>query len=145
MAVFAGNLLMKPGTTPVLRRFGFRPVLSGQRAPQRGGDRRLRRASAPATPLWLAALVLFIGGMTRSMQFTALNTIAFADVPQRGMANANTLFSTAFQLAMGLGVALGAVAWRIGEALSPSDDPATPFRIAFVIVGFVALLGLVDC
>jgi EmrB/QacA subfamily drug resistance transporter len=144
MAVFAGNLLMKPMTTPVLRRFGFRPVLIAN-----GLINAAAIAACAAftlrTPLPAAALVLFVGGMARSMQFTALNTIAFADVPQRGMANANTLFSTAFQLAMGLGVALGAVAWRIGQAAAPASDAAMPFRIAFLIVAGVALLGVVDC
>src|SRR5664279_2189818 len=104
IAVFAGNLLMKPGTTPVLRRFGFRPVLLVNGIINSAAIAACAALSAE-TPLALAALILFIGGMTRSMQFTALNTIAFADVPQRAMANANTLFSTAFQLAMGLGVA----------------------------------------
>lgn len=79
------------------------------------------------------------------MQFTALNSIAFADVPKDGMSDANTLFSTAFQLAMGLGVALGAIAWRIGEQFSHGSDPALPFRIAFLIVAAVALCSLIDC
>ena len=144
MAVFAGNLLMKPLTTPVLRQFGFRPVLLWNGL-LNAALITACGAFTTATPLWLACLVLFAGGMARSMQFTALNTIAFADVPTRGMANANTIFSTMFQLAMGLGVALGAIGWRVGQALSPSGAPAMPFRIAFVIVGFVALLGLIDC
>ena len=45
---------------------------------------------------------------------------------------------------MGLGVALGAIAWRIGEAVSLSHDPATPFRIAFLIVAAVSLIGVLD-
>ena len=144
MAVFAGNLLMKPMTTRVLRRFGFKTVLVGN-----GLINAAAIASCAAftthTPLALACLVLFIGGMTRSMQFTALNTIAFSDVPERGMANANTLFSTAFQIAMGLGVALGAMAWRFGEIIAEPGDAATPFRVAFLVVAFVALLGIIDC
>jgi hypothetical protein len=60
------------------------------------------------------------------------------------MSSANTLFSTAFQLAIGLGIALGAVAWRIGDAVAGSDGPAWPFRIAFLIVAAVALTGVVD-
>ena len=60
------------------------------------------------------------------------------------MSGANTLFSTAFQLAMGLGVALGAIAWRLGEAVAPSPDPAAPFRVAFLIVAAVSLIGVWD-
>lgn len=143
MAVFAGNLTMKPMTTAVMRRFGLRRVLVIN-----GALNALLIAAcallAPGMPVWLICLVLFLGGMSRSMQFTALNTIAFADIGKAGMRDANTLFSTAFQLAMGLGVALGAIAWRIGEITAPSGDPATPFRIAFVLVGIVAALGTID-
>jgi hypothetical protein len=89
--------------------------------------------------------VLFVGGLTRSMQFSAYNTIAFADIPKPRLAVANTLFSTVFQLAMGLGVALGA---RLGHMalgwLVPGALPAGEFRIAFVLVAMVGLAALAD-
>ncbi|MFT3799590.1 MAG: MFS transporter [Burkholderiaceae bacterium] len=143
MAVFAGNLAMKPMTTPVMRRFGFRPVLivNGVLNAALIGACAL---FASRMPLSLICAVLFLGGMARSMQFTALNSIAFSDVPQPQMPDANTLFSTAFQLAMGLGVALGAIAWRIGESLAPGAGADVPFRIAFLIVAATSLLAVVD-
>lgn len=88
---------MKPMTTSVLRRYGFRRVLIVN-----GLINAVTMAGiAVAQPLWLLCIGLFIGGMSRSMQFTAINTLAFADVPQSQMTNANTLFSAAFQLAIG--------------------------------------------
>jgi len=143
MAVFAGNLTMKPLTTRVMRRFGFRPVLvvNGLLNAALIGACAL---FAQEMPLSLICGVLFLGGMARSMQFTALNTIAFSDVPQVQMASANTLFSTAFQLAMGLGIALGAIAWRIGKAVAPGADAASAFRIAFLVVAAISLLAVVD-
>jgi hypothetical protein len=145
MAVFAGNLGIKPATTPILRRFGFRNVLIVN-----GVLNTLAigacAAIGPYMPLPVICLVLFISGVTRSMQFTALSTIAFADVPQASMSGANTLFSTALQLSMGLGVALGAVAWRLGEAVAPVGmPPALPFRIAFLLVALISLAGVMDC
>lgn len=144
MAVFAGNLTMKMATTQVLRRFGFRPVLIVN-----GVFNALAIAACaaigPLLPVPVICAILFIGGATRSMQFTAFNTIAFADVPQPAMSAANTLFSTLFQLAMGLGVALGAIAWRAGEAMAPlGAAPAWPFRIAFLLVAAVSLIGVAD-
>ncbi|OZI64136.1 MFS transporter [Bordetella genomosp. 1] len=147
IAVFAGNLLMKVYTTRVLRRFGFRPTLLVN-----GLINALALMACafigPDTPVAATAVLLFVGGMARSMQFTALNTLAFADVPQEGMSAANTLFSTVFQLAIGMGVALGAVSIRLGEWAAPflhlQDLPGIPFRLAFVAVGLVALLGLAD-
>ncbi|MGC4028491.1 MAG: MFS transporter [Steroidobacteraceae bacterium] len=143
MAVFAGNLAMKTVTTRVLQRFGFRPVLVVNgliNAALIGACALFGRQM----PLPLICAVLFLGGMARSMQFTALSSIAFSDVPQAQMPHANTLFSTVFQLAMGLGVALGAIAWRIGESIAPGADAATPFRIAFLVVAAVSLLAVAD-
>jgi EmrB/QacA subfamily drug resistance transporter len=143
MAMFAGNLVMKPLTTPLLRRFGFRSVLVANGLLNAVTIAAFAGFTA-TTSLWLVCLVLFVGGLSRSTQFTALNTIAFADVEPSAMSSANTLFSTAFQLAIGLGVALGAIAWRVGDAVAGSEGPAWPFRIAFLIVAAVALAGVVD-
>ena len=82
MAVFAGNFAMKPMTTRILRRFGFRPALLVNGVL----DVTAIAACAAFTPgmsLVAICVVLFLGGMTRSMQFTALNTIAFADIRSR--------------------------------------------------------------
>lgn len=143
MAVFAGNLAIKPLTTRIMRRFGFRRVLLCNGLANAAMIAACALFSA-ATPLWLMGLILFFGGATRSMQFTALNSIAFADMPDTRMVDANTLFSTAFQLAMGLGIALGALAWRLGGTLVGGGDSATPFRVAFLVVALVALLGMAD-
>lgn len=147
IAVFAGNLAMKSRTTAVLRRFGFKPVLvtNGLLNVAALGAFALLN---PGSPVWLIAAILFVGGMTRSMQFTALNTIAFVDVPQARMAAANTLSSTISQLAMGLGVAVGALAVRAGAWLAPAiglaQVPAIGYRIAFLLVALVGLAGLAD-
>ncbi|CAN5253731.1 MFS transporter [soil metagenome] len=144
VAVFAGNLMMKPGTGWVLRRFGFRQVLIW--------NGLINAASiaacalfTPATPIAAMVVVLFIGGLSRSMQFTALNTIAFADIAQPRMNGANTLFSTALQVSLGLGIAAGAISVRLGSALSGwigiADEPAIAFRLAFVLIAGVALAG----
>jgi len=148
LAVFAGNLAMKPTTTPILRRFGFKPVLIVN-----GILNAIFIAAcalfSPDTPLWFVVPVLFIGGMCRSMHFTALNTIAFADIPPQQMTGANTLFSTAFQLTMGMGIAVGAIGIRIGQAISAplgaSGIVAIEFRLAFVMLGIIALLAVLDC
>jgi EmrB/QacA subfamily drug resistance transporter len=143
MAVFAGNLLMKPWTTPILRRFGFRPVLIVN------GLINVAAIAACALisetlPLAAACAILFASGLVRSMQFTTLNTIAFADVPPGILSGANTLSAAVEQLASGLGIAVGAFAWHIGTALAPSlgAAPALPFRIAFVVVALFPLLAL---
>jgi EmrB/QacA subfamily drug resistance transporter len=146
LAVFAGNLLIKPFTTPILRRFSFRGVLVVN---------GLLNAAAifacafltPATPVVIIVCLLFISGLTRSMQFTALGTLAFADIAEDRMSGANTLLNIAQQMAMGMGIALGAVALRIAGLFDPTASGVIPlanFHIAFVIAGLIALIGVID-
>ena len=102
----------------------------------------------PGTPVWLILLVLYLGGVFRSIQFTGISTLAFADVPSAQMSYANTLFSTATQLAVGLGISLGAIGIRIGanvsEWLGLSAIPGISFRLAFVAIALICLIGMVD-
>jgi hypothetical protein len=81
------------------------------------------------------------------MQFTALNTLAFADVPERRMSGANTLFNIAQQMTLGLGIALGAASLRLAplfHAGAGGEVSLLDFRIAFLVVGLMALLAIVD-
>ena len=147
LAVFAGNLTIKPATTPLIRRFGFRRLLliNG------GLNVTALLACAcltPQTPTWVTLLVLYLGGVFRSIQFTGVSTLAFADVPPPQMSDANTLFSTASQLATGLGITLGAIGIRLGEKVSAWSGlaavPGISFRLAFAFIALICLLGMVD-
>jgi EmrB/QacA subfamily drug resistance transporter len=147
IAVFAGNLAMKPATTPILRRFGFKPVLIANGIVNASSFLACAFISA-TTPVVLIVAILFIGGLTRSMQFTAVNTIAFADISKAERSGANTLFATASQLSAGMGIAFGAIAIRVSHAVLAAGGigaaPAADFRFAFVIVALVAALGVLD-
>jgi EmrB/QacA subfamily drug resistance transporter len=144
--VFAGNLAMKPATTGILKLLGFRTtlLLNGLLA-------TLALLAVvlltPATPYPIVAFVLFTGGLFRSMQFTALGTIGFADVPAEEMSGANSLATTVGGLTFGLGVATGAIGLRLGAWLNHnrSDVPTLPdFRVAFIAVAALVLLSLYD-
>ena len=147
LTMFAGNLLMKSATTPLLRNFGFRRVLitngilSGALIIACG-------FLVPGTPRIAIMGLLFIHGLSRSMQFTSLNTLAFVDIPKALMSSATSFSAVVQQMGMGLGVAVGAVMLR-AAAWIRSEHAGTPslmdFHIAFWIVGFMALLAVVDC
>jgi MFS family permease len=149
MAVFAGNIAMKPATTPIMRRFGFKPVLVTN-----GILNALLVLACvlitPSSPRIAVVALLFAGGLTRSMQFTALNTLAFSDIGKSEMSGANTLFSTAFQLSSGMGVVLGAVCIRMADAGvrlmhgALATSPGIDFRLSFVLLGIVSFLGIAD-
>jgi predicted MFS family arabinose efflux permease len=84
--------------------------------------------------------VLLVGGLFRSLQFTSVNTIAFAEVDPRRMSRATSLVSVAQQLSISTGVAVGALVvetvlrFKGHENLSAADFPP-----AFVIVGGIAV------
>jgi len=138
LAVFVGNLTIKPATTPLLRGLGFKKLLLIN-----GALNVLALLACafltPQTPVWVIMLVLYLGGVFRSIQFTAISTLAFADVPSPQMSYANTLFSTA---------TLGAIGIRIGELCSEMLGidalPGISFRLAFVAIALVCLLGMFD-
>ncbi len=68
----------------------------------------------PTTPVAVTVVVLFAGGLARSMQFGVLNTLSFADVPPALISGANSLAAVVQQMGIGLGVAVGAAGctWR---------------------------------
>lgn len=139
VALFAGNLGIKPATTPLLRRLGFRTVILGA-ALGSGVSIALLATLRPDSPVLLILLLLAISGALRSIGFTAYNTIAFADVEPAMLTDANTLSSAIQQLAVGLGAALGALALRIALAVSPHDG----YRAAFVLVGATLVVPVVE-
>src|SRR3954471_3365004 len=113
IALFAGNVGIKPATTPLMRRFGIRPVMLG--AIVAGAVCLVGMAFLTgSTPLPVLLALLAASGIARSIGFTAYNSVAFADVPAERMTSANTLFSTLQELGAGLGVAGGALLVRVG-------------------------------
>jgi EmrB/QacA subfamily drug resistance transporter len=146
LAVFAGNLLMKLITAHIVRWFGFRSVLlvNGLVA---SATLALTSLLSAKTPTGVIFGVLFLGGLARSLQFTALNTLSFADVPKSQLSGATSLSSTIQQLGVGIGVAVGAMSLQLSHSLLGYGTHAmsvADFQLAFLMVAAVCLLGTVD-
>jgi MFS family permease len=141
LVYFAGNLAMKSVTTPLLRRFGFRTILivNGVIA---SASIAACAVLSPATPDLAVHALLFIAGLSRSMQFTALNTLGFADITPAQRSSASTLSSMLQQFAMVLGVAVAAAVLSLsqhlrgGAALSLAD-----FQWSFIAIGTIGILA----
>jgi MFS family permease len=144
--LFAGSLGMKIVTTRLLRRYGFRRVLLVN-----GTLTTLTivgcAALTPLTPYTVIAIVLFASGLTRSLQFSALNSLAFADVPPEQTSAANTLANVVQQLTLGFGVAAAAAAVHLA-ALLHRDAAMGPslmdFRTAIVAATIMAAVSTLD-
>lgn len=138
---FAGNLGMKTITTPMLRFFGFRTVLVGDGLISTACIGAFALLS-PATPDIVTYALLFLAGLSRSMNFTALNTLAFADIQPAQRSSASTLSSMLQQVSLLLGVAVGAASLNVSRMFHGGDTlTIVDFRWAFVAV---CLIGLVS-
>ncbi|MCT7664538.1 MFS transporter [Shinella kummerowiae] len=143
LVYFLGNLLMKSVTTPALRLFGFRTVLvaNGVIAALTIGAFAFVDGQ---TPRLLLFALLIACGLSRSMQFTALTTIAFADVTPAQQTAAATISAMLQQLAQLLGVAVAAVVMRLSSYLAPSPGDGgmlMDIRVAFLCVAVIGFLS----
>jgi MFS family permease len=130
----------------VLHRFGFRQTLLVNGLLNAAVILACAVIS-PATPVPVIMGLLFVSGLTRSMQFTTLATIAFADVPADRMNGANTLSNIAQPLGMALGIAAAALALRAAALVFPAGNSAISlmqFHAAFIIIGVIALIAVAD-
>jgi MFS family permease len=146
LALFAGNICMKPATTPLLRALGFRTVLLINGLMVALGF-ILCLWLSPQTPKPIIMLVLFFTGLSRSMQFTGLSTFSFCDISHDRMSGASTLSSILVQMSAGLGVALAAIALRVASIWFPAPEHTlsiATFQIAFVVMAVLSLAGLPD-
>ena len=85
---------MKFLAMPILRRFGFRNVLQVNTV-LAAIFVALPAFFSPQTPIVVIVTLLLIGGFFRSLQFTSVNSLAFADISQERMSAAATLTSVA--------------------------------------------------
>ena len=138
----AGALLNKPAIRPIVRWFGFRSVVIGT-AVFNGLFLCSYALFRPTTPHLVILVMLLIGGFFRSLLFTSLNTLGYADVQATQMGRATSLASTAQQVSLSLGVGFAALllhlslVWRGGSTLATQD--VSP---AFLVVGLVSLASV---
>jgi EmrB/QacA subfamily drug resistance transporter len=146
LAMFAGDLSMKAFVIQALRRFGFRRILIVN-----GIITALSMALcallSPATAVLVVVAILYLHGAFRSMQFTCMTTLAYAEIPPERMSRANGFLSAVMQLSMGMGVAVGAITLRL-VAHARGHSAATPqlrdFHLAILFMSLLALGPVFD-
>jgi len=134
-----GAILMKSASPPILRRFGFRKLLIGNGVLV-GLVIAGMAAFTAATPHVLLYGYLLIFGFMRSVQFTCLNTLGYADVPPDMMSRATSVSSVGQQLSMSFGVAIGAT--LLGLLIGDSGTvTASEFHVVYPLVAILPTLG----
>jgi EmrB/QacA subfamily drug resistance transporter len=134
-----GSLLAKSTVTQVLRWFGYRKTLVGVTLliGLLIGQFSLQ---SPGMEIGLLILPLFILGMAMSTQFTAMNTIALADLTDENASSGNSVLAVTQQLSISLGVAVSAAVLRLYEGID-SINTVEQFHYTFLTMGAVTLVS----
>jgi len=139
------SLTMKAAIPPVLRRWGFRTVLIGNGIISAAAVAACAFITA-STPGVVVFLVLLIGGFFRSLQFTSLTTLSYADIPNQRTSAATSFSSMMQQINNGLGVALAAVLLHTMQLFHTEASQIVSIvdiRAVFVIMSLIALSGVI--
>lgn len=140
-ATALGAFAMKPMAQFALRRFGFRNVMIWN-AVCAALTVAACAAFRPGWPMAAVFVVLLLGGLFRSLHFTTLNTLAYADVPQEKLSAATSLYSTAQQLPLALGVVVASASLQVSMAYAGREAAAMPdFTAAFLVGALLTLLA----
>jgi EmrB/QacA subfamily drug resistance transporter len=139
LASAVGSTLMRFTFRPLLRVLGFRQLLIANAL-----------ASAivlaacgffrPQTPYLLIIGVLFLVGFSRSIQFTAVQSLGYAELPPGDTSRATSFSAMAQQLAQSVGVGLAALVvhlslvWHDRTVIVPEDVTPAYLTLAFLVL-----------
>jgi EmrB/QacA subfamily drug resistance transporter len=138
LASAIGAIAMKTAAAPILRRYGFKQVLVVNAFISAVFMAAVALFTA-ATPHIVILAVLLVGGFFKSLQFTGINAIAYADIDARAMSRATSFASVAQQLSMSAGVAAGALVLELQRVGRDHIGVETgDFPLAFVVVALAA-------
>ncbi|MDF2118875.1 MFS transporter [Roseiarcaceae bacterium H3SJ34-1] len=138
-----GAIIMKSTTGPLLRRFGFRNILVSNGI-LNAATLAAIAAITTTTPTAAIALFLLILGFFRSLQYSSISALSFAEVEPAQMASATSITSIVQPLSNSLGVSFGALILELvihgrGGGAQPM---ATDFAPAFLAVGVICVTSV---
>jgi EmrB/QacA subfamily drug resistance transporter len=141
-ATAIGAMFMKTLTVRILRRWGFRGVLSANGV-LAAVSVAICALFTARTPHFLIVAVLLVSGCMRSLQFTAMQALSFADATRENMSQATSIASTTQRLAQSLGIAIGAYALEVSSmAQGHASIVAADFPPAFIAVAVIAVVSV---
>jgi len=140
----AGAMLMKATAPPILRTFGFRRILIFDALISCAFFASYGFFTA-ATPVLLMMGVLLVGGFVRSLEFTSLNALSYADIDDASMSQATSFTAVAQQLSLSVGIAFGAIAIDTAREFRGGGVLTTPdFHWGFYIIAAISACSIVS-
>jgi EmrB/QacA subfamily drug resistance transporter len=137
-----GGMFMKSIASNVLRTFGFRQTLLVNAAFS-GIAIAACGTFFPGTPTWVIWLVVLLGGFFPSLQFTSLNSLAYAEIETKDVGRATSLASFIQQVSLGLGVTVAGITLELSQYLNGHASVQwSDFWPAFVVVGLFSFFSM---
>jgi len=143
MPATAAAMGMKLISASILRRFGYRRVLIINTL-MIGVTISLFAGVISTTPIVLIVLLSLAQGFFNSLQFSSMNSMAYADISPADSSMASTIASSLQQMSMSFGLACGSLvtAWYHGD-LPQSDRAAVTGALhqAFLTLGGLTMIS----
>lgn len=135
-----GAISMKFGAKRIFTRISFRRALMGGSLIS-AAFIAVNGTFTPATPYWIIIGFLLVGGFARSLFFTGVNALAFAEIPNEKTSQATPLTAVAQQVSIAIGVALAGGILEISTMLRGAPLALVDFHIGFFVVACVSVLA----
>jgi EmrB/QacA subfamily drug resistance transporter len=98
----------------------------------------------PGTPVWFIVLLSLLQGSFSALQYTSMNSLAYADTSDAQASDASTITSTGQQLAISIGVACASLitGWFLGGiSYSNTASFTSALHHAFLTLGGITILS----
>ena len=138
----AGVLLAKPASIRLLRLFGYKRLL-------------LINTVLAGLSIWsfilidsntsisVICILTLLYGFIVSLQYSAMNSLAYADIPSERLSAATSIMGTLQQVAQSFGVAASAIFIRLFSSMFLEDSSLTPlvFHCTFFSIGIITMIS----
>ncbi|QLF95101.1 MFS transporter [Pseudomonas sp. ABC1] len=134
-----GALMIKFISVPLVRRFGFRRILIYNSVLSSASVAICALLREDSTALAIV-LVLFAGGLSRSLQMSTMGALTYADITACQASKASTLSAMSVQLSMSLGVGIAALLLGLIQRLRAHEVPSVDdIGLAMVLASLLCL------
>ncbi len=134
---------MKFASRPLLAWLGHRTVLMGNTV-LLGLTIMVFTQIGPGTPIWAIVALSLTQGFFSSLQYTAMNSLVFADIKDSDASKASSVSSTGQQMSISFGVAFASLlaAWFLGHVDQRDAAQTIPaLHKAYVTMGLLTIVS----
>lgn len=146
MPATAAAMGMKMISAPLLQRFGYRKILIVNTL-MIGATICMFAGVTSATSISIIIVLGLAQGFFNSLQFSSMNSMAYADIVSEDSSMASTIASSLQQMSMSFGLACGSLvtAWYLGD-LPQSDRVAVTEALhhAFLTLGALTMISSIS-